>query len=316
MLDTLINELGKGRTLIVLHENADPDAYGSAVALANAFNGVSILAPNGLDRLTKRLDERFRVGILEGAAAVDYDRVLLLDHSDPKLCGFTIIGDMGLLVLDHHTPREAMDGRLTWCDETRRSCAEMVAELLQRAGREPDRDAALLLLTGMLTDTGHFRHADARTLKAAAGLMEAHGLELADVHALLDSTPDDPSMRIAQLKGAQRLKFSEYRGMMLVQTQISSFESSVGKSLLMIGADAAFVGSQKDDELRVSGRASRRLLKRGVHLGRLMDSMGQELDLTGGGHDGAAGIKGKGDVEAVLNILVERVKGELDSLGK
>jgi len=42
-----------------------------------------------------------------------------------------------------------------------------------------------------------------------------------------------------------------------------------------------------------------------VHLGRLLGDVGAETTNGGGGHPGAAGITGTGDVEAILNMCVE-----------
>ena len=76
--------------------------------------------------------------------------------------------------------------------------------------------------------------------------------------------------------------------------------------MLNIGADIAIVGSQKDDDFRVTGRATKSAINAGIHLGDMMNSMSVEIGGEGGGHDGAAGFSGQGDVEAMLNILSQK----------
>lgn len=44
----------------------------------------------------------------------------------------------------------------------------------------------------------------------------------------------------------------------------------------------------------------------GFHLGKLLEDVGVETRNDGGGHGGAAGLVGVGDVEAVLNICMQR----------
>ncbi len=74
----------------------------------------------------------------------------------------------------------------------------------------------------------------------------------------------------------------------------------------MAGADVAFVGSQRDERFRISARAKQDIVRKGLHLGRLLDEVGGETDNSGGGHAGAAGLTGVGDVEAVLNMCMSR----------
>ena len=52
------------------------------------------------------------------------------------------------------------------------------------------------------------------------------------------------------------------------------------------------------------------MVRRGIHLGEIMKSLGDEIDGDGGGHGGAAGISGTGDVEAILHICMQRTMDE------
>jgi len=115
----------------------------------------------------------------------------------------------------------------------------------------------------------------------------------------------DISERVSQLKGAQRLKYWKVGEFIVAISQGSAFEASVCKSLLNLGADIVFVGSQRGPQFRVSARATAELVRQGLHLGRLMGDVGSETTNGGGGHPGAAGITGTGDVEAILNISAE-----------
>ena len=115
----------------------------------------------------------------------------------------------------------------------------------------------------------------------------------------------DISERISQLKGAQRLKYWKVGGYIVAVSQGSAFEASVCKSLLSLGADIAFVGSQRGEQFRISARATQAMVRKGIHLGKLLGGVGSETTNGGGGHPGAAGLTGTGDVEAILNISVE-----------
>jgi hypothetical protein len=72
-----------------------------------------------------------------------------------------------------------------------------------------------------------------------------------------------------------------------------------------LGADIVFVGSQRGEHFRISARATQAVVRKGIHLGKLLGGVGSETTNGGGGHPGAAGLTGVGDVEAILNISAE-----------
>ncbi|HET8685479.1 MAG TPA: DHH family phosphoesterase, partial [Methanosarcina sp.] len=83
-----------------------------------------------------------------------------------------------------------------------------------------------------------------------------------------------------------------------------------------IGADVAFVGTTRGENVRISARAKRDAVNAGVNLGQLMEDVSNEYNGTGGGHSGAAGIDVIADMEEVLNKCRERTKKILEaSLG-
>ena len=124
----------------------------------------------------------------------------------------------------------------------------------------------------------------------------------------------DLSEKISQLKGAQRLKYHRVDQFIIATSFGSAFEASVSKSLIQMGADIAFVGSQRGDQFRISARASPRVVEIGIHLGKLLEGIGKETSNGGGGHPAAAGLSGKGDVKHMLDFCVSRSRKALKSL--
>jgi nanoRNase/pAp phosphatase (c-di-AMP/oligoRNAs hydrolase) len=170
---------------------------------------------------------------------------------------------------------------------------------------------------GMLTDSGYFKFAKPETLITFAEIMSIHRTPMDEVMGLVD-VDQDISERISQLKGAQRLKYWKVGDYIVAVSQGSAFEASVCKALMAIGADIVFVGSQRGDQFRISARATQAVVRKGVHLGKLLGGVGSETTNGGGGHPGAAGLTGTGDVEAILNISAEnamRLLRKLDSSG-
>jgi phosphoesterase RecJ-like protein len=305
MLQSIASMLEKGRKLILIHGNADPDALGSAYAITRAFPEGDIVAPGGLDRISKIIADKQGIEVGGNADFSDYDLVVVVDTSSPdQLENFSDV-PAGSVIIDHHARSDKWNGCVYYCDESKRSCAEIVVELVRTAGKELDKGAILVLLAGMITDSGHFRHANHELLIAFAELMEENGVGIDEVFALTD-TDQVISERIAQLKGGQRLKFDRVGRYIVAISHGSSFESSVSKSLLSLGADVAFVGSQREGKFRVSARARQEMIRMGLHLGRMLEDVGFETSNDGGGHPGAAGLIGEGDVEAMLNMCMRR----------
>jgi phosphoesterase RecJ-like protein len=293
-----------GRTLVLLHGNADPDALSSAFAVSRAFPDVEICAPGGLDRASKVLASRLGIEVRESDIDVKGQRALVLDTSGPDQIPLQL-DYANTIVLDHHARNSAWEGVRTYlCDDTKASCAEIVYELLKKAGKEVDREVALALMVGILTDTGNFKYARPGSMITFAELMETHGTHMDEAIDLV-SLDVDLSEKVSQLRGAQRLKYWKVGDRIVAISQGSAFEASVCKSLLHLGADIAFVGSQRDEAFRISARATQDMVRKGVHLGRLLNGVGSETSNGGGGHPGAAGISGVGDVEAMLNISAE-----------
>jgi nanoRNase/pAp phosphatase (c-di-AMP/oligoRNAs hydrolase) len=81
-----------------------------------------------------------------------------------------------------------------------------------------------------------------------------------------------------------------------------------------MGADVVFVGAQAKNEFRVSGRATQALVRKGFHIGKIMEETGRDMGGQGGGHAGAAGMSGEGEMEAALNILMEKALLALRSI--
>lgn len=81
-----------------------------------------------------------------------------------------------LIKIDHHPDRDAYAG-LAWVEEHSASCCEMIASFYTHFQHElrMDQQAAALLYTGIVTDSGRFRYPEVNgdTLRYAAALLDA-----------------------------------------------------------------------------------------------------------------------------------------------
>ena len=322
MIDSkhIIERLGSGRKLILVHGNADMDALGSAYALRCSFPDADIMAPSGLDRVAKMVAEKLDIAVLEDADLSSYDLIVAVDTSSPDLFqreGFSV--PPGALVIDHHAETGKWSGMDFHFDDTRTSCCEIIYDLITEAGKDITRNAGLALLGGMLTDGGHFQFADSRCLRTFSEIMDRCGIHM-DEAMLLVRAPMNMNERQAAMKAVGRSRFERVGDMIVAISFSTSFEAASCRALIASGADVAFIGSQRDNEFRISGRATQEMVRRGVKLDAIMGELSGETFTDGGGHGGAAGITGLGDAEAMCHMCLQktmeqfrRIKAEMDS---
>jgi len=315
MLKKILDELKTGSKCILLHENADPDALGSAVALSLAFPEVSIGTVEGLNRPGKDVRNNLGVDVIEKPDLSDFDKIVVVDAPSPDRLGEYQNKLKKPIVIDHHSKTFNWDTDLCYVDENKASCAEIIYEILKLGDIKITRTMGLALLTSILSDTGKFSYATQDTFRTFGEIMDETGLSVNDVLSVFEDQHDtDYSRKISRLKGAQRLRYDVVNRYIISVSQISTFEASVCSALISLGANVSFVGSQRDDKFRISARTTHDLVELGLHLGNLMADIGEEIGGKGGGHDGAAGLSGTGDVEAVLNICMERTKSALSRI--
>lgn len=312
----ILGRLRGSKKIILTHGNSDMDAIGSAYALKSCFEPADIWAPAGVDRVARMVADKLEIPILETADLKDYDLVVVVDTSSPDLLqteGLTVPPDS--LIIDHHAPTGKWEGMDFNCDESRTSCCEIVYDLITAAGIEMDKKTGLALLGGMLTDSGHFQFADSRMLRTFADILDKCQIPM-DEALLLVRAPVSMSERSAALKAVGRSKFEKVGDMIVAVSYGSSFEAASCRALMASGADVVFVGSQRDEEFRVSARATQEMVRRGIKLDAIMGQLSKETTTDGGGHGGAAGMTGVGDAEAMIHMCMMKTMDEFRNIKK
>ncbi|MHB8605192.1 MAG: DHH family phosphoesterase [Thermoplasmatota archaeon] len=312
-MEALVRELARGDAVFLLHANADPDCVGAAFGLQHAFGG-TLVAARGVALAGRNLARAIGADIRETVPAT-HGLLVVVDTSSrgqvPDLAG-----DYALV--DHHAYGDLVDGaRLAFRDATRSSCCEVVLHLLREAKRPLDRETALALLVGIVTDTARFEHADARTLEDAATLLRSGDLRFErDVFPILAADDDadalnDVSRRLAALAGGQRAVIERAGAFLLVTSEVSSHEAAAALALVRAGADLAVVASERGDRARLSLRASPTLRAAGVHLGALANDVARSFTWSGGGHEGAAGLNGPAPAAPLVANVLALVRDRL-----
>ncbi len=301
--------------LLLCHHNADPDSLGSAIAFAIylksiGVENVRIGVAQSVSSYAKRL-LTFSPVPVERDPAVKEDVVMIFDTSSlEQLEPIEIPKGKTVIVIDHHVEKDSpIRAEVAVVDSSRTSTAEIVWELFKYLGFY-DETAVRALLAGIITDTANFRFSNSKTFKAVSEMLERFPLQMGEIFQLVAPVSDeniDQAKRMAMLKACQRLEIRKFRGYIIAVSRVSAYESLACKTFLNLGADIAVVGSEKKG-VRISARAKESLVKKGLHLGRIMEKVGPIIEGSGGGHAGAAGANGKRNLDEAVKVILKEIE--------
>lgn len=285
----------RGAVPVVCGANGDMDTVASAVGLASALPQ-AMACGRHLGRLAKRLVEEeqapFRRLGRPTAWPASLGGLVVVDAAAPSQLDLDLPEGVPICVLDHHATDgwdlDSEDLSLRWPVS---ATTEIVTAYLSRHAPEAlTLPVRRLLMAGLITDTGRFKHAGSSSFQSAVALLDDDGL---DYRGLVDRIETDADLTSsdhgALLKGLQRAKTTDAGSWRLVTTRAGTLEGRVASLLLGTGADVCFVVRHRDGRTRVTGRARAQACRDGLHLGQLFESLAEVHGGEGGGHDGAAG---------------------------
>jgi len=298
--------------LLLCHRSADADAVCSAYALQGLLKRflpnavVEIGCPQGVNKPAKLLLRHMSIVVnlkpnIESAEAiilVDMNTIEQLDEVADKIKK----SPAPKLIVDHHAPSAETMQICKFCviDQKAAANCEVVYRLFREAKVEPTLNEAKALFIGMAFDTRHFALANSETFAIAANLVEK-GIDAQETLAQF-SIPIDPSERVAKLKAAKRAKILKVEDWIIALSHVSAYQAPAAKALVDLGAHMAAVAGKKNGKVEISLRCTREFSELAkVHLGTdIAAPLGEFLDGVGGGHAMAAGVSGKGEVQAAL----------------
>ncbi|MBS7247412.1 MAG: DHH family phosphoesterase [Candidatus Jordarchaeales archaeon] len=318
-LKTLRRFLGRKsiKVAVICHQNADPDALCSAYALeclawAMGCRAEFSTLSDEVSSITANIAEELKIDYSTSNDLESFDKFIVVDAGTPEQLGkFHDAPFMRpTMVIDHHVLNHKDIFSSFIVDHNATATAEIITKLFEVARIRPSEKASTALLIGILYDSRNFYIATPKTLRAAAFLIE-NGADYTAAQEALKGTMDRAE-RVARLKAAKRAELIDINGWIIVFTQVGSYEASAGRGLIELGADVAIVGSERKDETRVSGRATKRFYeKTGIHLGEVMKEVEGKVKGSGGGHSLAAGFNGESPLNVVFKEIQEILKKKI-----
>ena len=313
-------------TVILCHQNADPDATCSAFVLQSLLHKLSpttltkIVCPEGVSSSTRQLLENLGISIPDVRFPEKVDLAILVDTNTLDQLGAAgealTKGLVPLVVIDHHHPHPdtVKIASALIIDESAAAAAEVVYKLVEASRTHLETQEARAMLAAIFVETKHFLLARESTFTIAADLVRA-GADPRRLSEIL-STPMSRSERIARLKAAGRSHVTLLGEWIVATSELGSYQSSAARALLSLGAHVAFVAGESKDKIRVNMRATEDFYnKTGVHLARdLSIPIGKKLIGVGGGHPTAAGLSVPGQVQDVLSICLDALRESMGPL--
>lgn len=160
-MNNIISEIKVSNNIVLLcHNNPDGDAIGSTIAMYNLLKKLGKEVDIVIDTLPKKFNFLNEYNIIKKDSTKKYTTAVVLDTaSKERINSSHILEDVEkILVIDHHQSNTKY-GDINLI-EAFPACCQVVYTLIKKMGIAIDKDLALPLAVGLLTDTGGFAHQD------------------------------------------------------------------------------------------------------------------------------------------------------------
>ena len=305
--------------VIVTHARPDGDGLGSMAALgaaaATVGKRVHMLVP---DIRPPKYDYLFPQAPCEdpaqfAAIADQCDVIVIVDTCAlaqlDGLCEALEAQRERVIVVDHHASADNV-GDLIWQDTSAAAAGVMITELIEALGWPIDLAVAEALMTAISTDTGWFRFAntDARTLRAAADLVDA-GLRPDKLYRKLYQTGRPQRLKLMQrmLQSLELHCDGRLAAMTIRQADFQATgarpdetENLVNEALELNTVETAILLVENTTCVRVSLRS-----RDAVNVAAIARQFG------GGGHQRAAGLRASDDIDTLKSKLISACAASL-----
>jgi phosphoesterase RecJ-like protein len=306
---------GGGRFLITSHVNPDGDSVASQCALrlilARLGARADIVNSHRVPRVYRFLPESAAVANRRPRSWKPYRAVIVLDCGDAQRTGGLLEPQPPVPVvnIDHHATNPGF-GDLNLVVPGACSTSEIIHGLALALGVRPDGDIATALYTGILADTGSFRHGNAtpRAFRIASALV-ATGIDAAGIaQSVYESVPYETLRALGRtLAGLRRTPDGRIAWITLPQSLLAGLASPAESEewagyprSLDTAVLAVCFKETEPGRIRLSFRS-----KGGVDVAALAARWG------GGGHRNAAGATLEGALAAVERTVIAAARRHL-----
>lgn len=307
--------------LVTAHENADGDAISAVLAFGRLLNRMgkrhyAVLSDRSPDPKYRFLPDFATIRGFGSDKARDRisTNVVVLDTPNTERMGRVAewIGkDVTVINIDHHESNEYF-GDLNLIDPRASATTQMICEIADDLGIEPDAEMATHIYTGIMFDTGRFRFANTSPVAfRMCGRMVECGAEPAEIaNAVYAERPMDSMHALAGALSTLELHLGGRVSSMHLEdgriTEDTDVEGIADYGISVAGVEASlFIREYAQNDLRVNLRSRGRVNVSNV-----------ARTFNGGGHPNAAGCRIQGDLHEVKRALIAEIEKHLPSMSE
>jgi nanoRNase/pAp phosphatase (c-di-AMP/oligoRNAs hydrolase) len=305
--------------LLLTHENADLDAFTSAVILKQILNknkvNASIGVPTHINEQTLDFAFKENVSFLVNPDLEQFDIIITLDFNDYEQLGalrktFTKMQKkkcFKVFAIDHH-------------QKEKRSIASGLIKpkyfsttqiLFDKFENNFNKKSYFYASIGMFEDTGRFIVGDKKLFNDFYKCLKKSGKKYSEVYAVAKHKIPKGE-KLAFLKAIKRSEVKKINHFVLVKSEVDFYGGAAATKLLEFGADIALVfGTDKKGISKLSLRAETSFKdKNNFNLMKdVLIPLNKVIGGEVGGHSGAAQWKGKVNKKEVIkevNKIIEK----------
>ncbi len=314
-LDEIIKEIEEAKKIVILtHESPDGDAIGSSLAvklvLEKMEKKADVIIPE-YPRMYKFLPNAEK--IKTESDIKKYDLAISIDCAVLKRLAQKEYFENAkkTIVIDHHGSNN-MYGDINYVNPVSPACAEVLAGMFQYYGFEINKEIGTCLMTGIITDTGGFRHQgiNPETFEFTAELIRK-GVNIPDIYKRTLRTMTKANFLLAQ-RVMDRMEILE-DGKVTFTYITSKDEEEVNaepgdhEGLVEIGRDIEGV----EVSIFIRQKENQEAYKASLRSGNYVNVSDICLMFGGGGHQRAAGALIQGNIEQVKEKILREVRKAL-----
>lgn len=311
-LDEILKEMKEAKKIVILtHESPDGDAIGSSLAvrlmLKSLEKEADVIIPE-YSRIFNFLPEMNQVK--KESKIEKYDLAIAVDCADLKrLAGKEYFESANKTIsIDHHGSNN-MYADLNYVNPVSPACCEVLAGIIEYFGMDITKEIGTCIMTGIITDTGGFRHAgiNPETFEFTAELIRK-GVNIPDIYKRTLRTKTKANFLLTQ-KVMERMEFLE-EGKVTFTYITTQDEEEVGaepgdhEGLVDIGRDIEGV----EVSIFIRQKEKENAYKISLRSGDTINVSDVCLMFGGGGHPRAAGALVQGNVEQVKEKVLKEIK--------
>ncbi len=316
-LDEIVKEIKQADNIVILtHESPDGDAIGSSLAVKLMLQELDKQA----DVIIPEYPRMF--GFLPSANEIKeesdiekYDLAISVDCGNFKRLAKNEYFENAkkTIVIDHHGSNN-MYGDLNYVNPVSPACCEILISMAEYFGIEISKEIGTCIMTGIITDTGGFRHSGITpdTFEYTAELIRV-GVDIPDIYKRTMGTKTKANFELMKRimnrmelleDGKVSFTYMTSQDELEVNAESGDHDGLVNIAKDIEGVQVAIFLRQKDNEdvYKVSLRS-----EDGINVSDIC------LLFGGGGHARAAGALIKGTLEEVKEKLMKEIRKWMES---